>query len=98
MPREVSVAAAVDGSLEGDVSVHPHDEALEAIARLLSLTLDHPVVRADGRVVATVSKELRATLAELAAPAGKGDGPDDGDDTDDWGDLSTPVLDQAQSQ
>jgi hypothetical protein len=99
-PAPLSVAAAVAGSLEDELSLHPHDEALSAVAQLLALTLDHPVVRADGRVLASVSKELRATLAELAGPAGKGGDPDDGDDADDtgFGDLSTPVLDTAEPQ
>lgn len=95
-PGPLSVAAAVVESVESDVSIHPHDLALETLAQLLGQTLDHPLIRADGRVVATVSRELRATLAELAAPPDKGDGDDDDDDGGGLGDLSTPVHDTAQ--
>lgn len=63
------LAAAVRDALAGLPGVHPARPALEAIALRLAEAAEHDSAREDPRVLAAVTRELRATLAELAPPA-----------------------------
>lgn len=84
------VSEAVDtfvASLRHEGELDTHAEVLIASARELALTLD----QGDSKSLASVARELRATLAELAKDRG-----DDGDD-DDWqAGLSSPVRDTPE--
>jgi hypothetical protein len=60
------LAAAVRDALGGIQIGNPARPALEAIALRLAEAAEHDAAREDPRVLATVTRELRATLAELA--------------------------------
>lgn len=79
----MSLADKVRKDLDALVTSHPMGEALEQLAMDLAGKID---VEEDGRVVASLAKELRATLHELAEGA-------EGDVDDLAAELSAPVRD-----
>src|SRR4051812_8923069 len=64
--RPVSVVDKVTTDLASLVTSHPMGEALEELALRLARAIDG---EEDGRIVAALAKELRATLHELAEGA-----------------------------
>lgn len=61
----VQVARVARADLRRVMSAHPAADTLMEVATLLAEALDAPPCRADPRAMAAVSKELRATLADL---------------------------------
>ncbi|HWU22847.1 MAG TPA: hypothetical protein VN088_15030, partial [Nocardioides sp.] len=84
--RRRLMAGRVRAELEALMSAHPVADTLTELAVLLAETLDHPATRADPRAVATVVKELRATLADLVDAEANDDPLDLGDG------VPTPVV------
>lgn len=62
-----SVLKALRGDLEGLFSEHPAAATLTSVAEVLADVLDSPLVQADGRIAAAVSKELRGVVHELTS-------------------------------
>ena len=77
------ISAIVARDLDRIFSAHPAAATLGALARRLAQVLDEPV---DGRVAAAVTKELRATVADLVRA-------EEGDDDDLFGEGGpAPVV------
>ena len=74
------ISAIVARDLDQIFSAHPAAATLTALARRLAQVLDEPV---DGRVAAAVTKELRATVADLVAA-------EEDEDDDLFGDGALP--------
>lgn len=64
-PEPISVI--VRRELDGAFLTHPAAESLTATALILARQLEHPMTLVDGRITATVARELRATLETLTA-------------------------------
>ena len=79
------VEAKVRADVEALVSTHPMGEALAAVAFRLAREIDY----GNAFALASLSKELRAVLDDLAAEE------DGGDDDDD--DLLPPLFDSPES-
>lgn len=77
------VSTIVARDLDAIFSAHPAAATLSALARRLAQVLDEPV---DGRTAAAVTKELRATVADLVRA-------EEGDEDDVFGDGGpAPVV------
>jgi hypothetical protein len=63
----LQVLAALQVDLDGLATTHPAAQTLQLAAVKLATAIDDPVTGADGRVLAALVKELRATLGELTS-------------------------------
>lgn len=66
-PPPGGVLKALRSDLESVFSEHPAAGTLTSVAEVLADVLDSPLVQADGRIAAAVSKELRAVVHELTS-------------------------------
>jgi hypothetical protein len=81
-PSEPALAAIVRADLDAMVSTHPARDSLVALAQQLALAASSPVTMIDARALATVARELRATIRDLV-DCGESDDDDlFGDDSD----------------
>jgi hypothetical protein len=62
-----SVLDALREDLGEVFSTHPAATTLRSVAEVLADVLDSPIAQADGRIAATVAKELRAVVHELTS-------------------------------
>lgn len=65
--RHVPISEIVRRELDGAFLTHPAAESLTAAALVLARQLEQPLTLVDGRIVATVVRELRSTLETLTA-------------------------------
>lgn len=70
--RPPRISAIVARELADAFSTHPAAESLTAAALVLARQLENPLTLVDGRIVATVVRELRATLETLTAKQQEG--------------------------
>lgn len=82
--RHLTVRGAVESDLDALITPHPMAEGLRALALELAGRLE----TCEEKSLATLARELRATLDSLASYSGGGD-----DDDDAGIDLSAEVLD-----
>ena len=75
--RPPKISAIVAHELDKAFSTHPAAESLTAAALVLARQLENPLTLTDGRIVATVVRELRATLETLTAKQQEGADVDD---------------------
>jgi hypothetical protein len=81
-PSEPALVAIVRADLDAMVSTHPARDSLVALAQQLALAASSPVTMIDARALATVARELRATIRDLV-DCGESDDDDlFGDDSD----------------
>lgn len=90
-PVPAALAEIVRADLDALLSKHPARDTLVALAERLAVAADSPVVMLDPRTLATLARELRATVRDLVDHEETGDDDLFGDDAD----LPTAMVDPA---